>query len=419
MPDRKHKLKRSLTTRCMDCKLHLQSMHNGEQGPVNPRILLKSLVISAGYYPVVLLDGPRQSGKTTLAKAAFPDKAYVTLEPLDVRDFARSDPRGFLSQYRSGAIIDEVQHAPDLLSYLQEEVDRDPAPGRFVLTGSQNLQISQTVSQSLAGRVGILHLLPFSREELASFKNAPNDLFELLWTGCYPRIYDRSIPAQQWLADYVATYVQRDLRQLLNVGDLARFTTFLRLCAAHTAKELKLTALGADAGISHNTANAWLSVLESSYLCYRLPAWHRNINKQIVKAPKLHFFDTGLVCYLLGIKEPEQLRHHPLRGAIFETWVFSELYKKRLHAGDTPQLFHFRVSRGIEVDFVEMTANGAMLLEAKSGETLASDYFQAMNDLEKLLLQKGATEKIEKRLVYGGSAASVRSGVQVVPWSAL
>lgn len=205
-------------------------------------------------------------GKTTLTKAAFPDKAYVTLEPLDTREFARTDPRGFLSQYRSGAIIAEVQHAPDLLSYLQEEVDRDPTPGRFILTGSQNLAISAGVSQSLAGRSGILHLLPFSREELAGFSNAPKDLFELLWTGCYPRIYDRSIPAQQWLADYVATYVQRDVRQMLNVGDLGRFTTFLRLCAAHTAQELKLSALGADAGISHNTANAWLSVLESSFL---------------------------------------------------------------------------------------------------------------------------------------------------------
>jgi predicted AAA+ superfamily ATPase len=386
---------------------------------MHPRILLNKLVISAGYYPVVLLDGPRQSGKTTLTRAAFPDKAYVTLEPLDTREFARTDPRGFLSQYRSGAIIDEVQHAPDLLSYLQDEVNRDPTPGRFILTCSQNLAISQVVSQSLAGRSGILHLLPFSREELAGFANAPKDLFELLWTGGYPRIYDRSIPAQQWLADYVATYVQRDVRQILNVGDLSRFATFLRLCAAHTAQELRLSSLGADAGISHNTANAWLSVLESSFLCTRLPAWHRNINKQLVKAPKLHFFDTGLVCYLLGIKEPAQLRHHPLRGAVFETWVFSELFKRRIHRGEDPQLFHFRESRGIEVDFIEPLADRTLLVEAKSGETVASDYFQAMNALEKLLSGRGADEKIEKQLVYGGGEASVRSGVQVLPWNTL
>lgn len=386
---------------------------------MNPRILLNKLVITAGYYPVVLLDGPRQSGKTTLARATFPDKAYVTLEPLDTREFARTDPRGFLSQYHRGAIIDEVQHAPDLLSYLQDEVDRDPTPGRFILTGSQNLAISQAVSQSLAGRSGILHLLPFSRKELAGFSNAPKDLFELLWTGGYPRIYDRSIPAQQWLADYVATYVQRDVRQILNVGDLNRFATFLRLCAAHTAQELRLSTLGADAGISHNTANAWLSVLESSFVCCRLPAWHRNINKQIVKAPKLHFFDTGLVCYLLGIKEPAQLRHHPLRGAVFETWVFTELYKHRIHQADVPQLFHFRESRGIEVDFIEPQADRIRMVEAKSGETLGGDYFQALHALEALLIGRGARERIDKQLVYGGTEACVRSGVQVVPWNAL
>jgi predicted AAA+ superfamily ATPase len=381
--------------------------------------LLNRLRIIASDYPVVLMDGPRQSGKTTLTQAAFPDKAYVTLEPLDTRDFARTDPRGFLSQYRGGAIIDEVQHAPDLLSYLQAEVDRDPTPGRFILTGSQNLAISHAVSQSLAGRAGILHLLPFSREELAGFANAPEGLFELLWTGGYPRIYDRGIPAQQWLADYVATYVQRDVRQVLNVDDLGRFTTFLRLCAAHTAQEVKLSALGADAGISHNTANAWLSVLESSFLCCRLPAWHRNINKQIVKAPKLHFFDTGLVCHLLGIREPAQLRHHPLRGAVFETWVFSELYKRRIHHGEVPQLFHFRESRGIEVDFIEPQTDRILMVEAKSGETLGSDYFQALQALEKLLVDRGASEEIEKQLVYGGSEACVRSGVQVVPWNTL
>ena len=394
-------------------------MQNQEVRAITPRTLLNKLVITAGYYPVVLLDGPRQSGKTTLTKAAFPNKAYVSLEPLDTRDFARTDPRGFLAQYGSGAIIDEVQHAPDLLSYLQDEVDRDSTPGRFILTESRNLAISQAVSQSLAGRAGILHLLPFSREELAGFSNAPRDLFELLWSGCYPRIYDRSIPAQQWLADYVATYIQRDVRQILNVGDLGRFTAFLRLCAAHTAQELKLSALGADAGVSHNTANAWLSVLESSFLCCRLPAWHRNLNRQIVKAPKLHFFDTGLVCYLLGIREPAQLRHHPLRGAVFETWVFSELYKKKIHCGEAPQLFHFRASRGIEVDFIETHPDRLLLVEAKSGETIGSDYFQAMHALERLLVEQGTRETIDKQLVFGGNAPVIRDGVRVVPWNAL
>jgi predicted AAA+ superfamily ATPase len=266
-----------------------------------PRNLLNVLHKVATYYPVVLVDGPRQSGNTTLCRGAFPDKAYLSLESLDNREFARSDPRGFLAEYAAGAVVDEVQHAPDLLSYLQDEVDRDPTPGRFILTGSQNLAISRAVSQSLAGRVSILHLLPLSRDELTAFPGgARDDLFELLWTGGYPRIHDRGIPAQQWLADYASTYVQRDVRQILNIGDLNRFTAFLRLCAAHTAQELNLSALGSDAGVSHNTAGAWLSVLESSFLCFRLPAWHRNRKKQLIKAPKLHFFDSGLVSYLLA-----------------------------------------------------------------------------------------------------------------------
>jgi len=384
-----------------------------------PRNLLNKLRITAEYYPVVLLDGPRQSGKTTLSKIAFPTKAYISLEPMDNREFARTDPRGFLSEYRAGAIIDEVQHAPDLLSYIQDEVDRNPEAGRFILTGSQNLAISHAVSQSLAGRAGILHLLPFSRNEIAAVGDGPKDLFELLWTGGYPRIYDRGIPAQQWLSDYVATYIQRDVRQIVNVGDLSRFTTFLKLCAAHTAQELRLSALGSDAGVSHNTANAWLSVLESSFLCFRLPAWHRNLRKQIVKSPKLHFFDSGLACYLLGIKEPAQLRHHPLRGAIFESWVFSEYYKRKIHNGEEPHLFHFRESRGIEVDFVEPGGEFTSLIEAKSGETIGSDFFDGMQALEKLLASQRAADQIMKTLVYGGSESFTRNGVHVVGWSAV
>ena len=386
---------------------------------MQPRNLLKYLIDSAMHYPVVLLDGPRQSGKTTLAKAAFPNKPYVSLEPMDTREFARSDPRGFLSVHASGAVIDEVQHAPDLLSYIQDVVDRQPESGRFILTGSQNLAISHAVSQSLAGRAGILHLLPFSRDEIGGFPNAPKNLFELLWTGGYPRIYDRGIPAHQWLADYVTTYIQRDVRQLLNIGDLSRFSSFLKLCAAHTAQELRLSTLGADAGISHNTAKSWLSVLESSFLCYRLPAWHRNLNKQIVKAPKLHFFDSGLVCYLLGIREPAQLRLHPLRGAIFESWVFSEIYKRALHSGEEPNLYHFRESRSLEVDFIQIGGGKITLIEAKSGETVGSDFFQNLSALQQLLESKKATEQIDKRLIYGGTESHTRSGVHVTSWNAL
>lgn len=241
----------------------------------------------------------------------------------------------------------------------------------------------------------------------------------MLWTGGYPRIYDRGIPAQQWLADYVATYIQRDVRQILNVGNLSRFTSFLRLCAAHTAQELNLSEFGGNAGISHNTAAAWLSVLESSFLCFRLPAWHRNIKKQIVKVPKLHFFDTGLACYLLGIKEPAQFRHHPLRGAIFETWVFTEYYKKSIHRGEEPRLFHFRESRGVEVDLMEIDAGRTVLVESKSGETLAGDFFNGLRGLGDLVVESGETGTIEKRLVYGGSQSVTRSATTVVPWNSI
>jgi uncharacterized protein len=362
------------------------------------------------------VDGPRQSGKTTLCKSAFPDKAYISLESPDNREFALSDPRGFLSEYGEGAIIDEVQYAPDLVSYLQDNVDENPQPGRFILTASQSLAISEAMSQSLAGRAGILHLLPLSRDEVNRFPLQTKRLFDLLWTGGYPRIHSWKIPAQQWLSDYTATYIQRDVRQVSNVGDLNRFTTFMKLCAAHTSQELNLSQLGSDAGVSHNTANAWLSVLEASFLCFRLPAWHRNIKKQIVKAPKLHFFDTGLVCYLLGIKEPSQLRFHPLRSAIFETWVASEYYKQYVHRGEIPELFHFRESRGTEVDLIHVNGDKLVLVEAKSGETIHRDFFNNLQKFEKLLTDSGTAETVEKRLVYGGETAAHRDGVDVVPW---
>ncbi len=285
-----------------------------------------------------------------------------------------------------------------------------------ILTGSQNLAISHGLSQSLAGRAAILHLLPLSSDEVRQFPTAPTELFELLWTGSYPRIYDRGIPAQQWLADYVATYVQRDVRQILNVGDLNRFNTFLRLCAAHTAQELKLSTLGADAGVSHNTAGAWLSVLESSFLVFRLPAWHRNIKNQIVKIPKLHFFDSGLVCYLLGIREPSQLRHHPLRGAVFESWVIAERYKKQIHQGREPQMFHFRESRGVEVDLLEVDGAAARLVEIKSAETIAGDFFKGLHQFAQVLVDGKMFQVVEKEVVYGGSQALTREGVKVIPW---
>jgi len=384
-----------------------------------PRDLHPVLLRWAAVYPVVTLTGPRQSGKTTLCRAAFPDKPYISLEPLETRSFALEDPRGFLAQYPDGAILDEVQHTASLLSYIQELVDRDPAPGRFILTGSQHFGLSDAVSQSLAGRTAILHLLPPSLTELRQFPAAPKDLFSTLFMGAYPRIHDQGIPPERWLADYVATYVQRDVRQVLNVGDLLSFNTFLRLCAGSTGQELNLSRLGADAGISQPTAKAWLSVLESSFLCFRLGPWHRNHRKRLVKAPKLHFYDTGLVCYLLGIRNVQQLETHPSRGAIFETWVASEVMKMHLHQGLEASAFHYREVSGLEVDLVLQTPDRTRLVEFKSGRTIDASWLKPLMDAKISLATGVSGQAFEPILIYGGDEQQVRSGVHIHPWDRL
>jgi len=381
-----------------------------------PRKLRTKLQELAGYYPVVVVTGPRQSGKTTLCQSTFPEKAYVSLESLDNRDYAHSDPRGFLDEYREGAIIDEVQQVPDLLSYLQSEVDSEPEAGRFILTGSQHFGLTQAISQSLAGRCGTLTLLPPDLEELSAFPNAPTDLYTVLWQGSYPRIYDRSIPAHQWLADYIRTYVQRDVRAVLNVGDLLVFSSFLKLCAGRTGQEINLSSLGSDAGVSHNTARAWLSILETSFIIHRLPAWHANIRKQVVKAPKIHFFDSGLVCYLLGIRESGQLRHHPLRGAIFESWVVSELYKAQLNRGEEPNMFHYRESRGVEIDLLVNRGDILHAIEIKSGATVTSDAFRNFRHMDKRLRNTSLPDEITYQIIFGGEQSQKRTGIELLSW---
>jgi predicted AAA+ superfamily ATPase len=380
------------------------------------RTLEKKLRELAGYYPAVAVTGPRQSGKTTLCQMAYPEKPYLSLEALDMRDFARSDPRGFLAQHPGGVIIDEIQHVPEILTYLQSDIDARPDPGRFILTGSQHFGLSQYIAQSLAGRCGILVLLPPSIKELRDFPSAPDDLFSLLWQGAYPRIYDRNIPAQQWLADYIATYVQRDVRQVINVNDLQTFTGFLKLCAGRTGQEINLSTLGSDAGVSHNTARAWISVLETSYIVHRLPAWHVNIRKQIVKTPKLHFFDSGLLCYLLGIREPEQLRLHPLRGAIFESWVFSEIYKACVHRARQPSLFHYREARGPEIDLLVEQGDELLAVEIKSGATITKDFFKNLLRLSDRVRGGSRIRAIQNYVVYGGENSQIRTDAQVLSW---
>lgn len=367
--------------------------------------------------PVVAVTGPRQSGKTTLCRMTFPERRYVSLEPLDTREYARTDPRGFLRQYGDGVILDEVQRAPDLFSYLQEVVDEDPSPGRFILTGSQHFGLSEAISQSLAGRVGLLHLLPLALDELRRFDDAPTDLWETVWSGGYPRIPDRGLDAGRWLADYLTTYVQRDVRQVLEVTNLDAFATFLRLTAGRTAQELNLTTLGSDAGVSHNTARSWLSVLDTSFLTFRLPRWHRSFRKRVVKSPKIHLVDSGLACHLLGIREADQLRTHPQRGAIFESWVASEVLKARLNEGLEADLHHLRETRGVEIDMLVEDGDSLIGVEMKSGATVAGEFTENLIELGRRIERELPHLRYDPRLVYGGEQVQSRGEVRVVPWS--
>ena len=381
------------------------------------RNLHPHLLELARLYPVVTVTGPRQSGKSTLCAAAFPHLRRISLEPLDQRAFARDDPRGFLAECRSGAILDEVQRVPELLSYLQEEVDRDPTPGRFVLTGSQNLTLSASVAQSLAGRTGLAQLLPLSLDEIRRFPAPADDLWEVVFRGGYPRIHDRGIPPSQWLADYVSTYVERDVRSALAVRDLSAFSAFVRLVAARTAQELNLSELGADAGVSQPTARGWLSVLETSFLCHRLESDARNARKRVVERPKLHLVDTGLACWLLGLQSADQLRHHPLRGALFETWVVGEVLKARTHRGLPPRLRHRREIRGHELDLlVERSPDAWIAVECKSGATVVPDHLKALAAFEPGE-RLGVTPFVVRRLIYGGEVSQRRSEVELVGWS--
>lgn len=380
------------------------------------RTIRRALLSAAAQAPVVALTGPRQSGKTTLCRACFPDHDYVSLEPLDTRDFAQTDPRGFLRQHSGPVILDEVQRTPELFSYLQEVVDSEPTPGRIVLTGSQHFGLSAAISQSLAGRVALLDLLPLSLEEVHRFDTAPADLWTTVWTGGYPRIHDRALAPDLWLADYLATYVQRDVRQIVNVTDLDAFTAFLRLTAGRTGQEVNLSSLGADVGVSHNTVRAWLSVLEASFITFKLPPWVRNTRKRVVKAPKVHFVDSGLACHLLGIRSAGQLAVHPLRGAVFESWVAAEVLKARLHRRLSPDLFHLRQTRGIEVDLIVESGDRVFGVEVKSGATVPRN---ASASLARWPESSTEARPQVRRIVFGGDVMQSRTEVDIVPWAAV
>ena len=360
-------------------------------------------------YPFVTVTGPRQSGKTTLCRATFPELAYANLEAPDTREFALDDPRGFLAQYPEGAILDEVQRAPELLSYLQVIGDEQRRNSLFVLTGSEQFRLSDAINQSLAGRAGLLRLLPLSVAELAAAGHV-STVDNLLFTGGYPRIHDQHLDAHQALGDYFETYVERDVRRLSEIRNLTSFQRFVRLCAGRVGQLLNVSSLGADAGVSHTTAREWLSLLEASYIVFLLPPHLANIRKRLVKSPKLYFHDVGLASYLIGIEREDQLTTHPLRGPLFENAVISEVLKYRFNQGQRSNLTFFRDSQGLECDGLIDFAGRLHAIEVKSGATLPGDAFNQLSRVQSLL-----TGVEELAVVYGGDETQTRRLGRVLP----
>lgn len=385
------------------------------------RNLAAQLADAATRAPAITLTGPRQSGKTTLSRSVFPEHPYVNLESLDERAFAKGDPRGFLAQFPEGAILDEVQRAPDLFSYLQGIIDNDPAPGRWILSGSQNFALLASISQSLAGRTEVHQLLPLTWDEILRFPAPPATLAEALFSGGYPRIFDKKLDPSDWFRSYVANYVERDVRTLSNIGNLTAFQQFVALCARRTGQLFKYSSLARDCGISQPTTKAWLSILEASYIAFRLPAFSSNLNKRLIKMPKLYFYDTGLLCWLLGVRQPEHILSHPLRGEIFETWVVSEILKHRIHQGTGASAMHglsfYRDKHGAEVDLLIEQPDRLILLEVKSTETPSKSPFANIRRIRRHFEDAGHAG--DAAIAYGGENFQQRTDGKLIPWRML
>lgn len=379
------------------------------------RSLSLKLTEMAKVFPAVGILGPRQSGKTTLAKAVFPKKPYVSLEEPNNRQFALKDPKGFLHNYPRGAIIDEIQRAPELFSYLQSILDEKNIPGMFILTGSQNFLLLENISQTLAGRIALLKLMPFSLEELGKAKITFKDYEQYLYTGSYPRIYDKHIEPQIWHSNYIQTYIERDLRMIKNIHDLSLFQTFLKMCAHQTGQLLNLSGLAVNCGITHNTAKAWLSILEASFIIFLLRPHYRNFKKRLVKMPKLYFYDTGLVCFLLEIHNIAQLNNHALKGGIFESMVISELIKYRYNTAKEPGFYFWRDKTGHEIDCLITEADNLIPIEIKSGRTATENYFK------NIVYWNRIAKRADKRniVIYGGSQEQTWQKGTITPWTML
>jgi predicted AAA+ superfamily ATPase len=372
------------------------------------RSITSSILRLASQYPVVTITGPRQSGKTTLCKMAFPDKEYISLEEPDIRQFALNDPRGFLDRCKEGAVLDEIQRVPDLLSYIQTYVDKKKGNGRFILTGSHQFELMSSVSQSLAGRTAIARLLPFSLKE-AYDGNIPS-VETTIYTGFYPGIFDQNLNPTEAMSFYLSTYVERDLRQLVNVRDLNRFETFLRLCAGRIGQILNLSNIGNDCGVNQSTVRHWISVLEASFIVRLVYPYYRNLNKRLIKSPKIYFYDTGFASYLLNINDASQLIHHHMKGALFENLIITETIKSRLNAVQNDSCYFFRDNVGNEVDLITEDGGLTTATEIKSGMTVSEDFFRGLSYIQR------NDPGMKRRLIYGGDSSYTTTDIEVIGW---
>jgi predicted AAA+ superfamily ATPase len=370
-------------------------------------------------FPVVTVTGPRQSGKTTLVRELLTDKPYVSLEAPAQREFARTQPAEFLLQFPNGAVIDEAQNAPELFSQLQGVVDASGAMGQFVLTGSHNLSLLASVTQSLAGRTALIELLPLSIAELRDAGLLGADYASHLVKGFYPALYARPVEAYEWLQAYLVTYAERDARQLAAIQDLGAFQRFLKLTAARTGQLLNMQSLASDAGVSDKTVKHWLSILETCYLIHYVRPHFANFGKRLTKSPKLYMTDVGLAAALIGIQNATQMQSHPLRGALFETMVVNEFLKSRCNTGLREPLYFWRDNIGTEVDLILERGTEIAAVEIKSGITVASDAFGNLKKWKMYASERGNFSAIYPALVYGGEARFIREGVDVMPWAAL
>ncbi|HWV71993.1 MAG TPA: ATP-binding protein [Pseudosphingobacterium sp.] len=363
-------------------------------------------------FPILAVTGPRQSGKTTLLKHLFHDYRYITLENPDIRSFASEDPNGFLSQYDGKVILDEVQRTPELFSYIQTKVDESGKMGEFILSGSQNFHLINNITQTLSGRVALFKLLPFDMQEMRNAQLLDKAYSAACFYGFYPAIFDRKIDPSIFYANYIQTYVEKDVTTLINIRDLKTFRTFLGLCASRAGQLLNVSALANACDISQPTAKAWLSILESSYIVFLLNPYHENFNKRLIKSPKLYFYDSGLLCHLLGIRNQEEVQENRLKGNIFENMVIAEFIKHNAHRYLHQEAFFWQDSNQHEVDFLLKKANGFDIFEVKATQTIMPKLFTNMDYFGEL----AGTQQVNKTLIYGGDENQQRTKYSVTSW---